>query len=302
MQAHRYPTAFMLGLTLLFLTAYLLIVLTGSAVLVLRIVRPSRKTFARALAQGHPTDPADLSLDAEPATFNLPGKYTTPGWIIKGQQTDGPTALVLHGHGDSRFGALLRARHLTPYVGHVVVFDWPGHGESTAPWTTCGTREPGDALAVLDQLPDALRDKPIVLFGYSLGGQIAIKTAGLHPQRFAGVIADGPYRLWDSPIRRRLHHHAVPAFPFVQLAGLVFYLLGMIQNFDRVDFSKRITVPLLVIHGTSDRVCPYEEGQQLADAAPQGTFVAIQDGQHNHLYDHDPDTYHAALRSFFEII
>jgi pimeloyl-ACP methyl ester carboxylesterase len=292
----------MIGLILLFLTAYLLIALIGSAVLVFRILRPPRKTYARAMAQNQPLDPADLNLPAEPATFHLPGQHTTPGWIISGKQPDGPTVLVLHGHGDARFGALLRAYHLAPYAGHVVVFDWPAHGECTAKWMTCGTREPGDTLAVLDQLPDALRNKPTVLFGYSLGGQIAIKTAGLDPARFAGVVADGPYRLWDSPVRERLHHHAVPAFPFLQLAGLVFYALGMIQHFDRVEYAKNIAAPLLILHGTDDRVCPIEEGRQLADAAPKGTFVAIEAGQHNHLYDHDPDTYHAALRNFFNAI
>ena len=290
----------MLGLILLFLTAYLLIVLIGSAGLVLRILRPPRKTYARALAQGHPLEPADVGLDAEPATFHLPDHATTPGWILAGKQPDGPTVLILHGHGDCRFGSLIRAYHLAPYAGRLVVFDWPGHGECTAKWTTCGVREPDDAIAVLDQLPDHVRDRPVVLFGYSLGAQIAIKTAGLHPERFAGVIADGPYRLWDSPIRKRMHHHAVPAFPFIQLAGLVFAALGMIQGFDRVAFAKRITAPLLILHGTDDRVCPIEEGRQLADAAPNATFIAIQDGRHNHLYDHDPDTYHAALRAFFE--
>lgn len=288
------------GLILLFLTAYLLIALIGSAILVLRIVRPPRKTYARALSQGLPLDPSDLSFTAEPATFTLPGNFTSPGWIIAGRQADGPVVLILHGHGDARFGALIRAYHLVPYASHVVVFDWPAHGECTAPWMTCGTREPGDALAVLEQLPDELRDKPAVLFGYSLGGQIAIKTAGLHPDRFAGVIADGPYRFWDSPIRKRLHHHAVPAFPFVQLSGLVFSMLGLIQNFDRADYAKKITAPLLILHGTDDRVCPIDEGRQLAEAAPNATFVTIEHGRHNHLYDHDPETYHAALRAFFE--
>ena len=292
----------MLGLALLFLIALALIVLIGSAVTVWVIVRPRRKTYALALARGLPTDPADLALSATEATFSLPGGHTSPGWIIAGKQPTGPTVLVLHGHGDARFGALRFAEQLAPYAGHLVVFDWPAHGDCTAPWMTCGKREPDDAIAVLDGLPDAVRNKPVVLFGYSLGGQIAIKAAGLYPDRFRGVIADGPYRRWDSPVRQRLRHHVAPAWLFMPLVAAVFHITGLIKHFDRAAFAKQISSTLLVLHGTADRVCPIEEGKQLAEAAPQGTFVAINEGQHNRLYLQDPEVYHAALRSFFSTV
>ncbi len=290
------------GLALLFLIALALIVLIGSAVTVWTIVRPRRKTYALALARGLPTDPADLALSATEATFNLPGGHTSPSWIIAGKEPTAPAVLVLHGHGDARFGALRFAEQLAPYASHLVVFDWPAHGGCTAPWMTCGKREPDDAIAVLEGLPNEVRERPVVLFGYSLGGQIAIKTAGLYPDRFAGVIADGPYRHWDSPIRQRLRHHVAPAWLFMPLVAAVFHLTGLIKRFDRAAYAKQYPGPLLVMHGTADRVCPIDEGKQLADAAPRGTFVEISDGQHNRLYLQDPDAYHAALRSFFDTI
>lgn len=291
----------MTGLVLLFLTAYLLIVLIGSAVIVYQIVRPRRRTFARALAHGLPTDPADLELNAEDVTFNLPGNHTTPGWIIHGQQHDAPAAIVLHGHGDSIYGALRFAQQLAPHASRVVVFDWPGHGGCSARWMTCGRREPDDALAVLDGLPEPHRENGVVLFGYSLGGQIAIKTAALYP-RFAGVIVDGAYRRWDTPIRRRLKVLGVPAIPMVQVVGTAFHLAGMIRRFDRARYAAQLDAPLLVLHGTEDRICPIHEGKELANAAPKSTFVAIEGGRHNRLHEHEPQQYADSLRSFFQAI
>ena len=189
---------------------------------------------------------------------------------------------------------------LAPFASHLVLFDWPGHGGCTAPWMTCGKREPGDAIAVLDGLPDALDNKPIAMFGYSLGGQIAIKTAGLYPDRFAGVIIDGAYRRWDTPIRLKLQRYRVPAFPFIQLVGLLFYATNMIRNFDRVPFAKRYPGPVLVLHGSDDRICPMEEGRELAIAAPNSRFVPIEGGRHNQLHVEEPEMYQAALLSFFE--
>lgn len=290
------------GLIPLFLIAFALIALVGAAGIVLLIVRPRRKTFAIALARGLPTDPADLGLDAVEATFNLPGNHTSPGWIISGKDPKGPTVLVLHGHGDCAYGALRFVNELARYAAHLIVFDWPAHGRCTASWMTCGMREPDDVLAVLDGLPDDVRSKPLVLFGYSLGAQIAIKTAGLHPERFAGVIADGPYRRWDTPIRERLALHRAPAWLFMPLVGTAFHTSGLLRGFDRAIYAAKITAPLLILHGSDDRVCPIEEGRQLADAAPNSTFVEIVGGRHNRLHEQDPETYHAALASFFQTI
>lgn len=289
----------MLGLLLLFGAAFLIIVALGSAGVLLAILRPRRKTYAVALALDCPTDPADLELTGDPATFTLPGGYTSPGWIIKGEKPEGPTVLILHGHRDSRYGALYRANDLARYAGHLVVFDWPAHGDCTAPWMTCGQREPADAIAVLDGLPTELTDRPVVLFGYSLGGQIAIKTAGLY-DRFAAVLADSPYRYWSSPIKMRARKLGYPVLIFLPLVAVGFRLIGSLKAFDRVHYAAKIKVPLLVLHGTDDRICPHEEGRQLAEAAPRGEFVSIEGGRHIHLANHDPEKYHGAVRRLFE--
>ncbi|MEM9415629.1 MAG: alpha/beta fold hydrolase [Planctomycetota bacterium] len=288
-------------LLLLFAVAFALISLIGSAALLLFIHRPRRKTFAVALALGNPTDPADLELQGEPATFNLPGPgsgYTSPGWIIQGDRANGPAVLILHGHRDARYGALIHAKNLAPYASHLVVFDWPAHGECTAPWMQFGHREVDDVLAVLDGLPAELtRDKP-VLFGHSMGAQIGIKTAALH-DRFAGLIADGPYRRWDSPIRTRMKRMRVPAWPFLYPVAAFYRLRGWLPGFDRLRFAEQLNCPLLVIHGTLDPICPHHEGEELAQGAPDGTFAPIEGGGHVHLAGHDPEAYHAALEAFF---
>lgn len=289
----------MLGLLILFVIAYVIIASIGTGVIVLAILRPRRKSFGFALAHGLPTEPSDLDFDSQEVTFNLPGQHTTPGWIIAGEKTNGPTVLVLHGHGDFTCGAMRFVKTLAPFASNIVLFDWPGHGRCSAPWMTCGLREPGDAIAVLDGLPDEIRKKPIVLFGYSLGGQIAIKTAGLYADRFAGTIADGAYRRWDTPIRMKLKRHRVPTFPFIQLTGVFFGLTGMIRAFDRAAFAKKFDGPTLYIHGTDDRICPIQEGQELADASPNSTFVAIQGGRHNQLHEQEPEQYREALEKFF---
>jgi len=182
----------MTGLIFLFLIAYLLIATVGSVALVLMIVRPRRKSYAFALAHGLPTDPSELGLTGEEVTFNLPGNHTTPGWIIRGKNPAGPTLLLLHGHRDFTSGAKRFLNAYAPFVAHIVLFDWPGHGGCSAPWMTCGKREPDDAIAVLDGLPDDIRNKPIVLFGYSLGGRSPSRPPGSTPTASPASSSTGP--------------------------------------------------------------------------------------------------------------
>ena len=61
-------------------------------------------------------------------------------------------------------------------------------------------------------------------------------------------------------------------------------------------------MPVLVLHGTDDRICPIEEGKALAEAAPNSTFVAVDGGRHNRLHEHEPELYTSALTDFFKII
>ncbi|MEM6855486.1 MAG: alpha/beta fold hydrolase, partial [Planctomycetota bacterium] len=167
---NRYPSNPLLGLLALFAVAYGLLLLLGAAAILWGMNKPRRKTLGVTLALGGATDPADLEMDAEEVTFNLSDGSASPGWIVKGQADDGPTAVVVHGHRDSRYGSLYRAQMLQQYCHAIAVFDLPGHGDAAAGRCLMGAREADDIRAVMHGLPEALTaGRPRVLLGYSMG-------------------------------------------------------------------------------------------------------------------------------------
>lgn len=95
-----------------------------------------------------------------------------------------PAVVLLHsGIGDRRgFAALVE--HLDPEIG-VVAYDRRGHGDSTA---TGDGPHADDLLAVLDRLGIGRA----WLVGSSAGGQVALETALLHPERVAGLVLLAP--------------------------------------------------------------------------------------------------------------
>lgn len=98
----------------------------------------------------------------------------------------GPRVVLLHaGVADRRswYGTaeLLAGDH------HVVAHDRRGYGDS--PVSPTPFRHVDDLLAVLDRLGG---DGPAWLVGSSMGGQLALDTAVLHPDRVAGLVLLAP--------------------------------------------------------------------------------------------------------------
>ena len=62
---------------------------------------------------------------------------------------------------------------------------------------------------------------------------------------------------------------------------------GQWIHFDRTEHAEKLACPLLVVHGTEDTTCPVEDGREIAEAAPEGTFVPIEGAGHNDLWSDD---------------
>jgi len=292
----------MLGFLLLLLVGLAVVLTAGTVALVRAMTRPPRKSYGKALAHDDPTDPAELGLNGEAWDFRLSDGTSSPGWVIAGERADGPTTLVLHGFGDSRYGALNWVPLVAAYSRQVVAFDMRGHGESSAKHSFGGMPEAEDALAVLGQLEPRGR---FVLLGYSMGAQLAILTGALAAARglgdqLAGVMADGPYRRWQEPVARTMRCCGYPARPLIWLAsGLTRLQLGPAGWFDRVEEAAKLPCPLLVLHGRQDPICPFEDAETICEAA-DGELCAVPEGGHLDLAAVDAERYRAAIRRFYE--
>jgi pimeloyl-ACP methyl ester carboxylesterase len=286
----------------LLILAGLLLSLLGTAILIWQLMRPPRKTFAVALAQAQPTSPADLDLTFHDLSLALADGSTTPAWLIQGHDPRGPLVLLVHGFADSRYGSLAWAPLFAPFASQLLLFDLPGHGESPRKSSRGGTTEGRDILAILQQLQPP---QGVVLFGYSMGAGIVLTAAAAAAQydpslNIRGVIADGIYRHWDEPLRCFLRSRRYPAQPFLFLARLYFTLtLPGFSNFDRTRHARQLRCPLLLLHGAGDGLCPLHSAHAIANAAPQGQLVIIDNGNHLDLAQVDCEQYRLALRSFF---
>ncbi|MBZ0173306.1 MAG: alpha/beta hydrolase, partial [Phycisphaerales bacterium] len=211
-----------LGLGVLLAAGLMVYLFTLTFVTYRRLTHPPRRTYAWAVARGVPGDPSELAEPREHGvwTFARAG-LAFDVWDITGDDPEGPIVVATHGWGGSRPEMLARVPALAAAASRVVLWDMPGCGETPGA-STLGGREPLDLLALIGVI-----DKPVVLFGHSLGAEVSLRAAHASPDGVRGLILEAPHRRGVTPARSLLRGAQFPALVNLPIAmGLVGLLSG----------------------------------------------------------------------------
>jgi fermentation-respiration switch protein FrsA (DUF1100 family) len=123
------------------------------------------------------------------------------------------------------------------------------------------------ALAYLRSRPE-VDPRRIAYFGESLGAGVAVRLAS--EETPAALILRSPFTsLADIA---SVHYSLVPASLLLR------------DRYPSIDTIRKITVPLLVIAGSDDRIVPLEESRRLFEAANEPKqLLVIDSAGHNDL-------------------
>ena len=167
------------------------------------------------------------------------------------------SVLYLHGNGDNHSVRAGRLRDLAAQGFGVLAIDYRGYGGSTGAPSEQGLYR--DARASWRFLAQQTPDRPVAIFGESLGTAVAIQLATEVGE--TGVVLDSPLSSMTRLVRRR-----TPWFP-----------LPLVRDrFDSASKVDRIGSPLLVVHCEADATAPFDEGRRLFQAAREPKrFIAL---------------------------
>ena len=228
-------------------------------------------------------DPGDLGLEFEDVYLTTSDGVRIHGWFVPG--AGGPTLLWFHGNGGNISHRVDNIAGLNRRLGvGILIIDYRGYGLSEGSPDEQGTYLDAEA-AVAHALsrPDVDPER-VVLFGRSLGCAVAAEMALRH--EVYAVVLESPFTSISGMARR--------AYPFLPGLGL---LVG--NMYDTLDKAARIDAPVMVLHGDSDEIVPFEMGREVFEAAPEPKrFYRIRGAGHNDTYAVGGAPYLDALGSF----
>lgn len=182
------------------------------------------------------------------------------------------TVVLCHGWPGSQDDMQGLAGTLADAGFNVLTFDFRGWGESDVGPVTLGCREARDVIGAVEYArgQPAARPHRIGVFGLSMGAAASLLAAAECPE-IEAVVADSSYTCLDRAVRgafRGLWGVAAPVF-FVPTRWLGERLIGTaMSDVSPLRAITRITPrPVLIIHGTRDRLIDVREARALYQAS-----------------------------------
>jgi fermentation-respiration switch protein FrsA (DUF1100 family) len=219
----------------------------------------------------------------------LAGWYLTPTAVEGGEGPPPPSPALLwfYGNGENIASIWPILRDFQPPTAALLVVDYPGYGGSQGRATEAAMYAAADAAyAALAARPD-VDPQRIYVYGRSLGSAAATYTAASHP--VAGLILESPFTSAADVAR-----DSYPILPR-------FILRLSLDNLARI---KEVHCPVLLFHGTADRLVPTDRGLEVAAAAPGPgpvEVVLIQGSGHNDTYDVGGNHYRDKVWAFMAV-
>ena len=142
----------------------------------------------------------------------------------------------------------------------------------------------------------------VVLYGYSLGGAMALTTArrSVDASYIRGLILDSPLLDWPATLDYAAERRGVPQL-FMTLTEAVLAWRDGIDygELDQLAHEPQLRVPVLLIQGGADTIVPPSLATRFARARPAlVTYLFVPRADHVSAIDVDPAGYAKALHGF----
>ena len=205
-------------------------------------------------------------------------------WLPQ-DRADAPVLLYLHGARYDVRGSAHRMRRMHELGFAVLGVDYRGFGRSTNTLPSESLAYE-DARAAWDWLALRHPQSPRYVFGHSLGSAIAVHLAHEVADE-SGLIVEGAFPSIPELVGT-FKWGWLPVSPLIT------------QRFDAAARIGRVGAPVLVVHGSEDRLISPELGQALFErAADPKRFVLVEGGSHHNTNSVGQPLYRQALAELF---
>jgi pimeloyl-ACP methyl ester carboxylesterase len=236
-----------------------------------------------------------------------------PAWRIAGDRAPWNVwAIHIHGLGSPRAGTL-RGVQVAADAGLtslVVSYRNDREGPSVGSGRSeLGSSEVDDVRAAV-RLARESGAEQIVLFGWSMGGAIALQLADDPEFRdvITGLVLDSPIVDWVSTIKANCVRAGLPArLGSLAVPWLVSRRLSRVtgiptpihlREFDWIARARELAVPTLILHGRADTSSPFELSARLRSLRPDLVHLEAFDADHTMSWNSDRERWRRVVSAW----
>lgn len=181
----------------------------------------------------------------------------------------------------------------------VFALSYRGYGLSSGRPSERGLALDAEAgLAHLRSVPQ-LAHRPVLVFGRSLGGAVALHLAAAHQGQLAGLVLENTFTCVEDMVQR-----VVPLLGAVIGAGKPLNFLVTNKWHSLGTIARLDALPLLMMTSLQDEMVPPAQMRALHAAAaavnPRVRWVDFPSAHHMDAYDAEPARYWQALKAFVD--
>lgn len=213
------------------------------------------------------------------------------GWFIPARGASLGTVIHFHGNAQNMSAHYSFVSWLPANGFNLFLFDYRGYGKSEGKLSRKGVYQ--DSVAAVEYMKSRsdIDQSKLILFGQSLGGANALAVLGNNQfDGIVGVVSESAFSSYKSVATE----HAGVFKP------LAFLLMGN-QYSPKQSVHKISPIPLIIIHGTQDRVVSYSHAEKLYEAAKEPKSLwTIAGGHHTQALGAYRTTYAPRLLTLFK--
>ncbi len=216
------------------------------------------------------------------------------------------TVIALHGYRSNKNKYLPVIHYFTENGYDFVAMDMRAHNESEGEIATFSYLERKDVRELIDFLKIRhFLQAPVILYGHSAGASTALFTASAMKDVRA-VIAESPFAGFEEIFPRYVKYYTGIGWDYGAREGgkWIFDHLNIPpDSLNLLHVTSRISVPVLIIHGTNDPKIPPSHAVKIYKSlgSSHKELLQIPGGTHTNLWEKDRDQYFKNILRFLDI-
>jgi len=212
--------------------------------------------------------------------------------LFKSKTTTKATIIFYHGTSGNISLNTYVAKLLTNEGFQVFMIDFRGYGKSTGKPTHLNIAN--DAQTIFDKIivKDEFRNYPIIIYGASIGTQIATKITSDNKDKVSALILDGAMSSFTDM--------ALLSVPEEQKEMISTYVTSPYSALEAIKHLS--SIPKLFIHSKGDKSVPFSQGAAVYSNAPEPKKFWEYEGNHLESTSKFPKEYIQHINSLFREI